>query len=337
MKSVKIIALAALAAFALPASADPVASGATMPLGPTPPVSATTAQPQHALTEADLSAWLDGMIPLAIGRGDIAGAEVVVVKDGHVLVEKGYGVADVKTGKPVDPARTLFRPGLDLQALHLDRGDAAGRAEEARSRCGREHLSRFHDPAHLRPTRHPARSDDPSPRFRGIDQAALHRGSATHAVDRRRAEGVGAGTDLPAGRPAGLLELRRDACRLYRRARVGREIRGLYRASHLPAAWHDAFDLRPAAAEDSRGRYVERLRQGVRRSEEIRDGLDEPGRRAVDDRRRHREIHDRLSERWRADPQTRNREADAQRNLSAQSAAFRAWAWASITKTPTAM
>ena len=63
------------------------------------------------MTEADLSAWLDGMIPLAIGRGDIAGAEVVVVKDGHVLVEKGYGVADVKTGKSVDPARTLFRPG----------------------------------------------------------------------------------------------------------------------------------------------------------------------------------------------------------------------------------
>ena len=65
----------------------------------------------HELTEADLGAWLDGMMPLALGRGDIAGAVVVVVKDGQVLVAKGYGVADAKSGKPVDPARTLFRPG----------------------------------------------------------------------------------------------------------------------------------------------------------------------------------------------------------------------------------
>src|SRR5437870_1879206 len=102
MKSAKIIALAALVAFASPASADSVVSSAVVPLGPTPPVSATAIQPLHALTEADLSAWLDGMVPLALGRGDIAGAVVVVVKDGHVLVEKGYGVADVKTGKAVD-------------------------------------------------------------------------------------------------------------------------------------------------------------------------------------------------------------------------------------------
>ena len=83
------------------------------PLGPNPMVAATAPHTSqaHELTEADLSAWLDGMVPLAIARGDIAGAEVVVVKDGHVLVEKGYGVADVKTSKPVDPARTLFRPG----------------------------------------------------------------------------------------------------------------------------------------------------------------------------------------------------------------------------------
>jgi CubicO group peptidase (beta-lactamase class C family) len=72
---------------------------------------AASAQPAHDLTQADAGAWLDGMMPLALGRGDIAGAVVVVVKDGHVLVAKGYGTADVKSGKPVDPARTLFRPG----------------------------------------------------------------------------------------------------------------------------------------------------------------------------------------------------------------------------------
>lgn len=93
------------------AFADPVATGAPVPLGPKTPVAAATAQPTHDLTEADLSAWLDGFVPIALGRGDIAGAEVVVVKDGKVLVEKGYGFSDMKARKPIDPARTLFRPG----------------------------------------------------------------------------------------------------------------------------------------------------------------------------------------------------------------------------------
>jgi CubicO group peptidase (beta-lactamase class C family) len=65
----------------------------------------------HPLTRDDVSAWLDGMVPFGIQRGGIAGAVVVVVKDGQVLVEKGYGYSDVKTEKPVDPKTTLFRPG----------------------------------------------------------------------------------------------------------------------------------------------------------------------------------------------------------------------------------
>jgi CubicO group peptidase (beta-lactamase class C family) len=103
--------LAALA-LAVPLAAS-AAAPIPAPLGPNPVVAATAPHTSqaHALTEADLSAWLDGMMPLALGRGDIAGAVVVVVKDGQVLVAKGYGVADVKAGKPVDSARTLFRPG----------------------------------------------------------------------------------------------------------------------------------------------------------------------------------------------------------------------------------
>jgi len=93
------------------ASADPVAVAPPAPLGPKLPVAAAAPSAVHALTEADLSAFLDGFVPNALGRGDIAGAVVVVVKDGQVLVEKGYGVADVKSNKPVDPMRTLFRPG----------------------------------------------------------------------------------------------------------------------------------------------------------------------------------------------------------------------------------
>ncbi|HZW18659.1 MAG TPA: serine hydrolase [Luteimonas sp.] len=64
-----------------------------------------------ALTRADAEAWLDGYLPYALAAGDIAGAVVVVVKDGQVLLQKGYGYADVAERTPVDPASTLFRPG----------------------------------------------------------------------------------------------------------------------------------------------------------------------------------------------------------------------------------
>jgi CubicO group peptidase (beta-lactamase class C family) len=64
-----------------------------------------------SLTRADLEAWLDGFMPYALERGDIAGSVVVVVKDGRILFQKGYGYADVAARKPVDPRRTLFRPG----------------------------------------------------------------------------------------------------------------------------------------------------------------------------------------------------------------------------------
>jgi CubicO group peptidase (beta-lactamase class C family) len=67
--------------------------------------------PAPQLTRADVEAWLDGYLPYAINSGDIAGAVIVVVKDGEVLAQKGYGYADVATKKPVDPERTMFRAG----------------------------------------------------------------------------------------------------------------------------------------------------------------------------------------------------------------------------------
>ena len=64
----------------------------------------------HSLTADDLSAWLDGIVPMQLKRENIAGATVIVVKDGKVLYEKGYGFADVDKRKPVTP-EALFRPG----------------------------------------------------------------------------------------------------------------------------------------------------------------------------------------------------------------------------------
>jgi CubicO group peptidase (beta-lactamase class C family) len=64
-----------------------------------------------ALTKPDVDGWLDGLMPYALSRGDIAGAVVIVVKDGQVLTERGFGFDDMKSRRPVDPERTLFRPG----------------------------------------------------------------------------------------------------------------------------------------------------------------------------------------------------------------------------------
>lgn len=77
---------------------------------PKPAVAATSAAAPQLATP-DLDAWLDGFMPYALRRADVAGAVVVVVKDGQVLTQKGYGFADVTRRKPVDPETTLFRPG----------------------------------------------------------------------------------------------------------------------------------------------------------------------------------------------------------------------------------
>jgi len=65
----------------------------------------------HELSRADLEAFLDGFVPYALEKGDIAGLTLAVVKDGQVLFERGYGYADVKTKRAMDPALSLVRPG----------------------------------------------------------------------------------------------------------------------------------------------------------------------------------------------------------------------------------
>jgi CubicO group peptidase (beta-lactamase class C family) len=64
-----------------------------------------------AMTTQDLNAFFAGLVPYALQRADIPGAVVVVVKDGKVIFAKGFGYADVKTKRPVDPNTTIFRPG----------------------------------------------------------------------------------------------------------------------------------------------------------------------------------------------------------------------------------
>src|SRR4051812_9561907 len=65
----------------------------------------------HDLTKPDLEAFLDALIPAQLQNRDMAGAVIAVVKDGQVLLAKGYGFADFVAKKPVVADKTLFRPG----------------------------------------------------------------------------------------------------------------------------------------------------------------------------------------------------------------------------------
>src|SRR5215217_6189386 len=76
-----------------------------------PPVPATPQTGAHEMTATDVEAFLDGLVPLQIKQSDIAGATVSIVKDGKLLLAKGYGYADVEKQKPVSAQETLFRPG----------------------------------------------------------------------------------------------------------------------------------------------------------------------------------------------------------------------------------
>ena len=96
-----VLAFASASPSAAPAAAAEAASA------PAAPVAAAG----HELTAQDVQAWLDGLMPTALRTARTPGVVVSIVKDGQVLFEKGYGVSDEKKDTPVDPQRTLFRPG----------------------------------------------------------------------------------------------------------------------------------------------------------------------------------------------------------------------------------
>jgi CubicO group peptidase (beta-lactamase class C family) len=85
------------------------------PVPPSPQMPAASeskvTEPPHQLTPDDLHAFLDGFMPMQLEREDIAGAVVLVVKDGSIFFAKGYGYSDVDKKTPVTVDATLFRPG----------------------------------------------------------------------------------------------------------------------------------------------------------------------------------------------------------------------------------
>lgn len=71
----------------------------------TPPTGAGPTDPR------ELEEFVDPIFEQHLAEHHIPGAVFVVVKDGEIFFQKGYGVADIAEQRPVDPERTLFSVG----------------------------------------------------------------------------------------------------------------------------------------------------------------------------------------------------------------------------------
>lgn len=60
---------------------------------------------------AEVSAFLDTVMPATLAKYNVPGATVAVVKDGRLVVAKGYGYSDISGRIPVDANTTSFRIG----------------------------------------------------------------------------------------------------------------------------------------------------------------------------------------------------------------------------------
>ena len=95
-----LAAAAAAAITVMPLSAAP---------DPVRPYAAATGIDRQRL--AGLPGFIDGVVAQQIATRDVAGAVVTVVHKGRVLMTRGYGHADIAKAVPIDPQRTVFRPG----------------------------------------------------------------------------------------------------------------------------------------------------------------------------------------------------------------------------------
>ncbi|NKB42660.1 MAG: serine hydrolase [Alphaproteobacteria bacterium] len=65
----------------------------------------------------DIEAFFDDTISALMEGTGIPGVTLSVVQNGEVVVLKGYGVADIKTGEPLDPEKTAVRIGSITKPL----------------------------------------------------------------------------------------------------------------------------------------------------------------------------------------------------------------------------
>jgi CubicO group peptidase (beta-lactamase class C family) len=65
----------------------------------------------------NLEAFVDGLVSASMAHDAIAGVQVAVVRNGEVLLAKGYGTESIEPNHPVDPDQTLFRIGSISKTL----------------------------------------------------------------------------------------------------------------------------------------------------------------------------------------------------------------------------
>ncbi len=65
----------------------------------------------NAIETANLEAYLDGIISAQMDEKNIPGVILSVVKDGEIILLKGYGYADLEAQVETDPRQSLFRIG----------------------------------------------------------------------------------------------------------------------------------------------------------------------------------------------------------------------------------
>jgi CubicO group peptidase (beta-lactamase class C family) len=102
------MAAMATLAIALPSAAQAPRAAPTPAATPAPVPAASSARPITA-SDAVISAWFDGYMSEVMDRGGLPGGALVVVRDGRVILSRGYGFADYESRRRVDPAQTLFR------------------------------------------------------------------------------------------------------------------------------------------------------------------------------------------------------------------------------------
>src|SRR5690242_18291204 len=80
-----------------------------------PSVEALTVKPSSSPTPLgdpqELEIFLDGVMTKQLIDNHIPGATISIVKDDRLLLDKGYGYADIQQGKKVQANNTLFRLG----------------------------------------------------------------------------------------------------------------------------------------------------------------------------------------------------------------------------------
>jgi CubicO group peptidase (beta-lactamase class C family) len=114
MKFLGVLICIGLLVSAVTAALPTAGAGITERAGPVmapAPLAINTAPQTGPSDPAEAEAFLDDIMPAAIARYNVPGATVVVVKDGRVVVAKGYGYRDLANRTPVTADTTMFRIG----------------------------------------------------------------------------------------------------------------------------------------------------------------------------------------------------------------------------------